>query len=79
MTYKPVTLSSLMSLKNRDLFLPHIQRPFVWEWDPQVTRFLDSLMKGYPIQTFLTWRTRDAIKARRFMDDVVENPDLSDY
>ena len=78
MTYKPVTLASLVALKNRDLFLPHIQRPFVWEWD-QVTKFLDSLMKGYPIQTFLTWKTRDPIKARRFMDDVVEDPELSDY
>ncbi len=36
-------------------------------------------MKNYPIQTFLFWKTRDAIKAREFMVDVEEDPDLSDY
>ncbi len=78
MSYKPISLASLMSLKNRSLFLPHIQRPFVWDWD-QVVRFIDSLMKNYPIQTFLFWKTEDAIKARRFMDNVVEDPDLSSF
>jgi hypothetical protein len=65
-------------MKNHSLFLPHIQRPFVWEWE-QVTRFLDSLMKNFPIQTFLFWKTRDYIKARKFMDDVIEDPDLSRF
>lgn len=78
LTYKPNSLASLISKKNRDIFLPHIQRPFVWELD-QVYLFLDSLMKNYPIQTFLFWKTTDAIKARKFMDDIVEDPDLSDY
>jgi len=78
-SYKPVSLASLLNLRNRDLFLPHIQRPFVWEFDPQVLRFLDSLMKNFPIQTFLFWKTTDAIKARKFMDDVLEDPDLSDF
>jgi len=78
-SYKPVSLASLLNLRNRDLFLPHIQRPFVWEFDPQVLRFLDSLMKNFPIQTFLFWKTNDAIKARKFMDDVLEDPDLSDF
>ncbi len=36
-------------------------------------------MKNYPIQTFLFWKTRDAIKARKFMIDIEEDPDLSDY
>ena len=29
-------------------------------------RLFDSLMHNYPIQTFQFWRTKDAIKARRF-------------
>lgn len=69
MTYRPVSLVRLLGDKNRTLLLPHIQRPFVWEWD-QVVRFIDSLLKDYPIQTLLTWRTREAIRCRRFMDDV---------
>ncbi len=78
MSYKPVSLANLLNLRNRSLFLPHIQRPFAWEFD-QVTRFLDSLMKNFPIQTVLFWKTQDAIKARKFMDDVLDDPVLSGF
>ncbi|MHA1169220.1 MAG: GmrSD restriction endonuclease domain-containing protein [Candidatus Hodarchaeales archaeon] len=40
--------------KNRFL-LPAIQREFVWKPD-QIIRLFDSLMKGYPIGSFLFWR-----------------------
>lgn len=76
MSYKPYTLTSLINQKNRTLFLPHIQRPFVWEFE-QTARFLDSLMKNYPIQTFLFWKTKDEIKCRKFMDDISYDTDLS--
>ncbi len=78
MSYKAVTLRSIIDDANKTLFLPHIQRPFVWEME-QVYKFLDSLMKNYPIQTFLFWKTRDKIKARKFMDDIQEDPNLSDF
>jgi hypothetical protein len=78
MSYKPKTLFSLIEEINKSIFLPHIQRPFVWEED-QVLRLFDSLMRGYPIQTLLFWRTKSEIKAREFMTDVVWDPDLSDY
>jgi len=42
-------------------------------------RLFDSLMRSYPIQTLLFWRTKDEIKARRFMDEVRWEADLSDY
>jgi hypothetical protein len=58
---------------NQEIFLPHIQRPFVWETD-QMSKLLDSLMRGYPIQTLLFWRTKEEIKARRFMELV--DPDV---
>ena len=35
-------------------------------------------MQNYPIQTLLFWRTKDEIKARRFMDKVAWDIDLSD-
>ena len=60
---------------NREIYLPHIQRPFVWG-EEQVRKLLDSLLRGYPIQTLLFWRTRDEIKARRFMDTVRGDVDL---
>ena len=78
MSYQPRTLFRLIEATNRHLFLPHIQRPFVWSTD-QMRRLFDSLMRDYPIQTLLFWRTTDAIKARRFMDVIDWDPDLSDY
>jgi hypothetical protein len=76
MSYKPISLVSLIGQRNKRLFLPHIQRPFVWEWD-QIEKFLDSLLKNYPIQTLLFWRTKEEIRSRKFMDNYNEDPDLS--
>ena len=60
---------------NRGLFLPHIQRPFVWSKE-QMQRLFDSLMRNYPIQTMLFWRTKDEIKARKFMPTLEWDADL---
>ncbi len=78
MSYKPSSLFNLLQIINKGLFLPHIQRPFVWEED-QMLKLFDSLMRNYPIQTLLFWRTKDEIKARKFMEEVKWDPDLSDY
>lgn len=78
MSYKPSSLFNLIQSINKNLFLPHIQRPFVWE-EEQILRLFDSLMRNYPIQTLLFWKTKDEIKARKFMDEVEWDPDLSDY
>lgn len=78
MSYKPSSLFNLIQAINKGLFLPHIQRPFVWE-EEQMLRLFDSLMRNYPIQTLLFWKTKDEIKARKFMEEVEWDPDLSDY
>lgn len=76
MSYKAWTLFRLIGDINQSLYLPHIQRPFVWE-EEQMTKLFDSLMRNYPIQTLLFWRTKDEIKARSFMDTVSWETDLS--
>ncbi|MFE1630215.1 DUF262 domain-containing protein [Brevibacillus reuszeri] len=78
MSYKPISLRNLIAQKNHVLFLPHIQRPFVWETD-QIIKLMDSLLRNYPIQTLLFWKTKEHIKTRRFMDNIEFDPDLSDY
>lgn len=78
MSYKPSSLFRLIEEINRTIFLPHIQRPFVWEVDQMLCLF-DSLMRNYPIQTFLFWRTKDEIKARKFMSRIEWDADLSDF
>jgi hypothetical protein len=77
--YKPITLFSLIEQINRnELFLPHIQRPFVWD-EEQMVRLFDSLMRNYPIQTLLFWRTKEHIKARNFMKQIEWDCELSKY
>jgi len=66
----------LEDIEQKQLLLPHIQRPFVWDED-QMVRLFDSLMRNYPVQTLLFWRTKEPIKARRFMTVVDRDADLS--
>lgn len=66
-------LPLLNKISSRQLLLPHIQRKFVWE-EEQMGMFLDSLVKKYPLQNFLFWKTRTKIRVRRFQD-VVTNED----
>jgi hypothetical protein len=42
--------------------LPMFQREFVWDKD-QSARLIDSILKGYPIGTFIFWRTKDELRS----------------
>jgi uncharacterized protein with ParB-like and HNH nuclease domain len=76
--YKPRSLLRLIEEINTSLFLPHIQRPFVWS-EEQIEKLFDSLMRNYPIQTLLFWRTADQIKARKFMPEIDWDADLHTF
>lgn len=54
MPYSAATVADTIDRINRSYFLPAIQRPFVWTGD-QIVALFDSLMKGYPISSFLFW------------------------
>ena len=52
----PVPVSRILeSVHNRTYVLPAIQREFVWGTD-KIRRLFDSLLRGYPIGSFLFWR-----------------------
>ena len=52
----PVTIREAVdAIHERRYLLPAIQRELVWE-DDQICRLLDSLMRDYPIGSFLFWR-----------------------
>lgn len=59
MAYKSMTIAQAMERINENAFyLPAIQRKFVW--DPErIERLFDSLMRDYPIGTFLFWRIKE--------------------
>jgi hypothetical protein len=55
MDYIPIRVSDIIRQVNKDLFLPAIQREFVWGPD-RVERLFDSIMADFPIGSFLHWR-----------------------
>ncbi len=57
MSYNSATVVQIVDQINRTYFLPAIQRPYVWEPD-QIIALFDSLLKGYPISSFLFWEVR---------------------
>ena len=44
----------LTAIHKREYLMPAIQREFVWDVD-QITKLVDSLMRGYPVGSFLLW------------------------
>lgn len=53
--YLHKTIHETIEELNVRYFLPDIQRPFVWDPE-QITALFDSLMRLYPISTFLFWK-----------------------
>lgn len=52
----PVTVGEILEgIHRKEYLLPAIQREFVWDAD-QVRRLVDSLMRRYPIGSFLIWK-----------------------
>lgn len=43
-------------IKDNKMLLPAIQRKYVWS-EEQITQLMDSILRGYPIGTFLIWKT----------------------
>ncbi len=60
------------------LWLPNIQRPFVWS-EEQIERLFDSIMREYPISTLLVWKTKASVKHRKFIDSYKRDIKLTDF
>ena len=43
------------------LWLPNIQRYFVWDED-QMVKLFDSIMRQYPLPSFLIWKTKEPLR-----------------
>jgi hypothetical protein len=65
------------SESNGGFWLPNIQRPFVWS-EAQIEKLFDSIMREYPISTLLVWRTKAAVKHRKFIADWKDTIKVSD-
>ncbi|HEG43605.1 MAG TPA: DUF262 domain-containing protein [Phycisphaerales bacterium] len=71
MAYKSETVAVTIKRLNNQFFLPAIQREFVWKPE-QICQLFDSIMRGYPISSFLYWQldesNRDKWEAYKFID-----------
>ena len=55
----PLTIEEMVSeIGENHYFLPAIQREFVWKPE-QIEKLFDSIMKGYPIGSFLFWNVKE--------------------
>lgn len=55
---RPITIKeAITSISDQEFILPAIQREFVWN-TKQIELLFDSIMRDYPISTFLFWKVK---------------------
>lgn len=59
----------IQEIESGQIKIPQFQRNFVWE-KVQSAQLLDSMLKGYPIGTFIFWRTDDELRAVRNIGNI---------
>jgi hypothetical protein len=71
MSYRSESIALAVNRMNRQYFLPAIQREFVWKPE-QIVELFDSIMRGYPISSFLFWElkpeNRDKWQVYKFLE-----------
>jgi hypothetical protein len=69
-----LTFSSLMGdIEKGIIKIPQFQRDFVWNKEKSAA-LLDSIVKGYPIGTFILWKTKEELRAVRNLGGLVLPP-----
>lgn len=51
-----------LEIDSGQIKLPMFQREFVWNKE-QSAKLIDSILKGYPIGTFILWKTKEALRS----------------
>ncbi len=63
-------LEVMNNIKDQEYILPDIQRGYVWKTE-QIENLFDSLLRGYPIGSFLFWNVKaNKIKEYNFYNFV---------
>lgn len=68
----PATLQYNLLIANIEqglIKIPQFQRKFVWSIE-QTASLLDSIIKGYPIGTFILWNTKERLRSIRNIGDI---------
>ncbi|GAB3339646.1 DUF262 domain-containing protein [Larkinella ripae] len=59
----------IQEIESGQIKIPQFQRNFVWEI-AKSAQLLDSMLKGYPIGTFIFWRTDEELRAVRDIGNI---------
>lgn len=75
-----VTFSGLIGDIEKGLIkIPQFQRDFVWDIEKSAN-LIDSIIKGYPIGTFIFWKTKERLRSIRNIGGIVlPNPENGDF
>ena len=66
-----VTFSNLFAeIENGTIKIPQFQRDFVWS-KAKSAKLLDSIVKGFPIGTFILWKTNERLRSIRNLGGVM--------
>lgn len=76
MEYIPIRVSDIIRQINQDIYLPAIQREFVWDTH-RIERLFDSMMSDFPIGSFLFWRLEQKNKNEWPVYEFVRDFDVS--
>ncbi len=76
----PVKYADLISeIETGQVKIPQFQRKFVWGIKASA-KLLDSIMKGYPIGTFIYWRTNERLRSVRNLGNItLPEPNHGEY
>lgn len=79
---KPIgrTYSDIVSNVNKGIYqIPKFQRDFVWSKE-QTAKLIDSLLKGFPIGSFILWKTNERLKSlKKIGGSVLNEPSDGEY
>lgn len=71
------TFTGLISdIEKGEIKIPQFQRDFVWDIKKSA-KLMDSIVKGYPIGTFIFWRTKERLRSIRNLGGF-DLPELSE-
>lgn len=60
----------LDEIEKGEIKIPQFQRQFVWDIQNSA-KLIDSILKGYPIGTFIYWRTSERLRSIRNIGNIV--------
>lgn len=69
-----ISLADLRSkVSQGSIKIPKFQRDYIWS-KAQAAKLLDSILKGYPVGTFILWRTKERLREVRELGNLKFQP-----